>query len=308
MSVADVATLTLVKLKEYTSTTFVKATRGISRSEFMRRSRKAFLVCIVIGVAAHAAGFLFYRSTAIQTRYSFYQHGAAATRSLAQECRPFVLEKDVLMLNVALRSAEKADGLVYAAILDHQNQVLTRTGPEELTRTLPPLNDQVATGSLDGTGFTDLTPPGAQPLTLFFLPVTYSNIDIGKVMLAFSAEPLQQALSRLRVTYLTATTAVTLLLVGLLVGLDRRQKKRSKELIQRLGTVDTIGPYHLISRSPPVDGGAVPGRLCARGRLSAAGRSQRILRILPRTRTSCTCSSGRPGWRPCCSTQHCPGV
>jgi hypothetical protein len=248
MSVADVATLTLVKLKEYTSTTFVKATRGISRSEFMRRSRKAFLVCIVIGVAAHAAGFLFYRSTAIQTRYSFYQHGAAATRSLAQECRPFVLEKDVLMLNVALRSAEKADGLVYAAILDHQNQVLTRTGPEELTRTLPPLNDQVATGSLDGTGFTDLTPPGAQPLTLFFLPVTYSNIDIGKVMLAFSAEPLQQALSRLRGTYLTVTTAVTLLLVGLLVGLDRRQKKKSKELIQRLGTIDTIGPYHLISK------------------------------------------------------------
>ena len=68
------------------------------------------------------------------------------------------------------------------------------------------------------------------------MPVTYSNIDIGKVMLAFSAESLQQALSRLRATYLTVTTAVTLLLVGLLVGLDRRQKKISKELIQRLGT------------------------------------------------------------------------
>jgi len=248
MSVADVATLTLVKLKEYTSTTLVKVTRGISRSEFMRRSRKAFLVCLVVAVAAHAAGFLFYRSAAIRTRDSFYQHGAAATRSLAQECRPFVLEKDVLMLNVALRSAEKADGLVYAAILDHQNQVLTRTGPEELTRILLPLLDQVATGSLDGTGFTDLTPPGAQPLTLFSLPVTYSNIDIGKVILAFSAESLQQALSRLRATYLTVTTAITLLLVGLLVGLDRRQKKRSKELIQRLGTVDTIGPYHMISK------------------------------------------------------------
>jgi hypothetical protein len=247
MSVAAVATLTLVKLKEYTSTTFVKATRGISRSEFMRRSRKAFRVCLMVGVAAHAAGFLFYRSTEIRTRYSFYQHGAAATRSLAHECRPFILEKDVLMLNVALRSAEKADGLVYAAILDHQNLVLTRTGPEELTRTLLP-QGQAATGSLDGIGFTDLSTPGAQPLTFFSLPVTYSNIDIGKVILAFSAEPLQQALARLRTTYLTLITTVTVLLVGLLVGLDRRQKKRSLDLIQRLGAVDRIGPYHLISK------------------------------------------------------------
>lgn len=279
MSAVDMATMTLVKLKEYTSTTFVKATRGIIRSEFMRRSRKAFLVCLMIGVAAHAAGFLFYRSTAIRARDAFYQRGAAATRNLANECRPFVLEKDVLMLNVALRSAEKADGLVYAAIVDHQNQVLTRTGPEELTRTLLPLYDQAATGSLDGTGFTDLITPGAQPLTLFSRPVTYSNIGIGKVMLVFSAEPLQQALSGLRATYLTVTTAVTLLLVGVLLGLDRRQKKKSLDLIQRLGTLDTIGPYHLISKAAA--GGMAELYLADYVREDGFRRRVAVKRILP---------------------------
>src|SRR5512143_723788 len=100
MAVADMATQTLVKAKQYTSTVFLKLTRSLTQTEFMRRSRKIALACLAVWLAGNAAGFFIYGSTGDPTRVEFYLLGATATRDLAQESRPLVLEKDVLMLNL----------------------------------------------------------------------------------------------------------------------------------------------------------------------------------------------------------------
>lgn len=248
MAVADMATQTLVKAKQYTSTVFLKLTRGLTQTEFLRRSRKIVGVCLAVWLAGNAVGYFIYRSTEDQTREEFYHLGATATRNLAQECRPLVLEKDVLMLNVAVRALEKNQAVAYAAVLDHQGQVLARFGPEELVRQLQPLQKSPLMGTLDGVGFSDLFTLASKGFVLFSQPIKYSNVDIGKVAVALSADGVQQSAARAKTIFGAGIIAITLLLIGFLLWFDRSQKKKALERIQRLKSEDTIGPYHLISK------------------------------------------------------------
>jgi len=248
MAVADMATQTLVKAKQYSSTVFLKLTRGLTQTEFMRRSRKIVLVCLAVWLAGNAVGYFIYRSTEGQTREEFYHLGATATRNLAQEGRPLVLDKDVLMLNLATRALEKNEAVAFAAVLDHQGQILARVGPEELVRQLNPLQEKPLIGTFDGVGISDLVTAGSKGLVLFSQPITYSKVDIGKVVVALSAESLQQSTARAKSIFGSGIVAITLLMVAFLLWFDRSQKKKALERIQRMESEDTIGPYHLIAK------------------------------------------------------------
>jgi hypothetical protein len=242
------ATLTLVKVKEYTSTTFVKLTRGITDTEFMKRSRKAFWGCICLWLAANVAGLIAYRSVIGRASDEFYQAGVRATHELAQESRGAVLDKDVLMLNLAVRALEKTPGFAHAAVLDHQGQVLARMGAEETARHLHPFQDQPLQNTLEGVGFSDITLPGANHLSLFSQPITYSNVDIGKAVVALSTADLRQDLERTKWIYAAAMLALGVMLAGWVVWSDRRKINKSKDLAKHIQSVETLGPYHLISK------------------------------------------------------------
>jgi hypothetical protein len=248
MAIAELATQTLVKAREYTHTVFLKLTRGLTQTEFMQRSRKTLAVCLMVWLTGNAAGYFIYRSTAEKSREEFLHRGATATRRLAQECRPLVLEKDILMINVATRALEKNETIAYAAVLDHQGQALARVGPDELARQVQPLQGGALSGTVDGVGFSGLAAAGPRELVIFSQPLTYSNVDIGKVIVAVSAESLQQSSARARSIFGSGIVALTLLLTGGLVWFDRSRKKKAVERIQRLESEDTIGPYHLISK------------------------------------------------------------
>jgi eukaryotic-like serine/threonine-protein kinase len=246
MTVANMATMTFVKIKEYTSTTVVKAARGLARSEFMRRSRRAFLVCLLLGLAAHAAGYLMYRFRTDAARDAFVARGVAAARGIAQESRPLVLDKDTLMLNVALRSAERTQGFLYAAALDHRQDVLTRTGSEDVGAVLQSLAPGAAARSIEGVAYAEF--PTSPPIALFTQRLTYAEVDIGAIQLALSAAPLQSTLADARSTYLGAVAAITLVLLLGLLAFDQREKRKARRLAERLEGVEAIGPYRLISK------------------------------------------------------------
>ena len=279
MPVADMATLTLVKVKEYTSTTLVKLTRGITGTEFMKRSRRAFWGCFCLWLAANAAGFIVYRSVVSRVSNEFYQAGVYATHELAQESRAAVLDKDVLMLNLAVRAHEKTQGLVHAAVLDHQGQVLTRIGSEETTRQLQPFQNQALQNALEGVGFSDLITEGANEFILFSQPITYSNVDIGKAIVALSAAGLRQGLERAQWIYGAFILALGVMLVGFVLWFDRRKIKKSEDLAKRTQDVETLGPYHLVSKI--AQGGMAELYLADYLREDSFRRRVALKRILP---------------------------
>jgi tRNA A-37 threonylcarbamoyl transferase component Bud32 len=198
---------------------------------------------------------------------------------LAQESRAAVLDKDVLMLNLAVRAHEKTQGLVHAAVLDHQGQVLTQIGSEETTRQLQPFQNQALQNALEGVGFSDLITEGANEFILFSQPITYSNVDIGKATVALSAAGLRQDLGRARWVYGAVILALGVMLVGFVLWFDRRKIKKSEDLAKRIQDVETLGPYHLISKI--AQGGMAELYLADYLREDSFRRRVALKRILP---------------------------
>jgi len=279
MSVNDMATLTLVKVREYTSSTFVKLTRGITGTEFMKRSRRTFWGCVCLWLAANALGFIAYRSVIGRTGDEFYQAGVRAAYELEQESRAAVLEKDVLTLNLAVRMLEKTPGVVHAAVLDHQGQVLTQIGAEVTARHVQPLRNLSFQNSLEGVEFSDIIAEGADPFILFSKPITYSDVGIGKAIVAMSTAGLHRDLERVKWVYGAVIVALGVMLVGFVLWSDRRKVRKSEALAQRIQDTEDLGPYHLISKV--AQGGMAELYLADYLREDSFRRRVALKRILP---------------------------
>jgi eukaryotic-like serine/threonine-protein kinase len=279
MSVADMATLTLVKIKEYTSTTLVKLTRGLTGTEFMKRSRRVFWGCFSLWLAANAVSFIVYHSAVSRVSEEFYRTGVSATQGLAQETRAAILDNDILLLNLALRAREKVQGFVYAAILDHQNQVLTRIGTEEAAHPLQPFLNQPLHQRIETVEVSGIITEGANDFILFLQPITYSNVDIGKAIVALSATDLRQDLTRAKWIYGAVIVALGLMLVGFVLWVDRRKIRKSEALAKRIQSIETLGPYQLISKV--AQGGMAELYLADYLREDSFRRRVALKRILP---------------------------
>jgi hypothetical protein len=111
MFVTNVATMTAVKVKEFSTSTFNRVARRFSEIEFLSRSRKTFVICLAIWLGANVAGFFIYRAAVSQANDELFQRGRSAVAELATKCGPFVLEKDILALSVEIRALEDLKNL-----------------------------------------------------------------------------------------------------------------------------------------------------------------------------------------------------
>ena len=55
---------------------------------------------------------------------ALYQKGISEAQNLATKSGPFVLEKDILSLNVAVKELQTLTDLKFAVIMDHNNYIL----------------------------------------------------------------------------------------------------------------------------------------------------------------------------------------
>ncbi len=280
MSVVDMATLTMVKVKEYTSSTLVKLTRGITGVEFIKRSRRIFWVSLCIWLAVNAAGFLVHRSTAIRTSDVFYSKGVHAAHEMAKVSRTAVLDKDVLTLNLmVVRSVEKTQGLILAEIQDHQGQVLARVGSEKFARELQPFQDKEFPNTREGVSISETVAVSENPFVLFSIPITYSDINIGKALVALSAADLWQDLYQAKWAFGTLILASGGLLIGFVLWFDRRKLKKAAGVAQHAESLETLGPYHLVSKA--AQGGMAELYLADYIRQDGFRRRVALKRILP---------------------------
>jgi len=279
MFVSDIATATLVKVKEYSTSTFQKVARRLPRLDFIQRNRRVFAICFAIWLAANLAGFFIYRYTVDRSNDELYQQGLSAVRDLATKSGSFVLEKDILALNLALKELEKIRDLEFAAILDHENTLLAQVGTEMTTRKFDPLAHHRPVEKINDITVTTETLAGKTEIIGFLQNITFSSIEVGKAYIVLSASHLQQALNRLRHLYLSGVLLITILLVVGLVGLDRRAKLRALKVQHELESMDRIGPYLL--QSKVARGGMAELFLANYIRRDGFRRKVAVKRILP---------------------------
>ncbi len=249
MFVNEIAISTAVKVKELSTSIFNKVARRFSRSPFFRRSRKVFLSGLFIWLIVAAAGFGIYRSAATRANDDFYNQGLAAVQALAAKCGPFVLENDILALNVQIREIESLKSVEQAAIMNHQNTVLAET----LSGIAPgavfePLKSQKRIRSINGVTITAYKLPDDTQAIGFVNPITFSDVEIGHVYLGLSAGNLYRNLRRWRWIYAGVMVLLTALVTAIVLLTDRAAKRKAIRLEHDLQNRDRIGPYHLIQK------------------------------------------------------------
>ena len=248
MLVSEIATMTAVKVKEISTSTFTRVARSmkrISNLKFFERNPKQAAICLAVWLLINIAGYLFYHYTFERQNDAFLQQGITQTQSLESKIGPFVLEKDILSLNVAVKELQNVKDLKYAVIVDHKNIILAHTKAELMNRNLDPLLDEKPIDIQDGIKIVSGKLPDKTGVVGFFKTISFSDVEIGKVGIIQSTARLHSDLNQLRFLYFAGVLG-TLILLGVgVVVLDRRARARKLRMQADIAKMDRIGPYQL---------------------------------------------------------------
>jgi hypothetical protein len=240
--------MTVVKVKEISTSTFTRVMRGMKRIsdiQFIARNSKALVMCLAVWLLVNIAGYLVYHYWVERTYNNFFQHGIAQAQNLESKSGPFVLEKDILSLNVAIKELQDIKSLQFATILDHQNNILAHTKPELMNQQFKPLPGEKPIDMQDGVRIVSGILPDQTAVAGFFKNIIFSDVEIGSVGIVLSTAGLESDLKQLRVLYVAGAFGALILLGAGLTLLDHRAKARARKLKEDIEKMDRIGPYLL---------------------------------------------------------------
>jgi hypothetical protein len=248
MFVSEIATMTALKVKEISTSTFTKVARGmkrISKIQLIERNRNQLVICLVIWLLINFAGWLFYHLAVERKNSEFFQLGISEANNLESKSGPFVLEKDILSLNVAIKELNHLKDLKFAAIIDHRNNILAHTNTEKINQQFAPVQHEKLIDALDGIRIISGILPDKTAVFGFFKKIVFSDVEIGTVCVALSAARLNSELNRLRFLYMPGVILTVILLVIGLFWLNHSAKVKAIKLREDIEKMDRIGPYLL---------------------------------------------------------------
>ena len=282
MLVSDIATMTVVKVREVSTSVFTKFSRGmksITKIGFIDRNRRAIVICLAIWLAANIAGFFIYHVTVVRMNEALYQKGLSEAQNLATKSGPFVLEKDILSLNVAVKELQTVKDLKFAVIMDHKNNILAHTDTDMTNQKFERMQNEQPINTIDGISITTGFSPDKTKVIGFFKNIIFSDVEIGRVGVALSAANLNQGLNQARFLYLSGVLLTITLLGGALFWLDHRAKAKALKISQDIKSMQRIGPYLLQQKI--ARGGMAELFLADYVRRDGFRRKVAIKRILP---------------------------
>ena len=282
MLVNELATMTAVKVKEISTSTFTKVAKGmkrISQLKFIERNPKQVAICLTVWLLVNIAAYLVYHFAFERKTEAFFQQGMAQTHSLESKSGPFVLEKDILSLNIAVKEFADIKDLKFAVILDHKGIIMAHTNAELMNRKFEPLLEETSIDSQNSIQIVSGKLTDKTPVVGFFKIINFSDVEIGKVGIVRSTAHLHSALNQLRFTYFAAVLTTIILLAAALVVLDRSAKARALKMQENIANMDRIGPYVLHQKV--ARGGMAELFLADYEREDGFRRKVAIKRILP---------------------------
>jgi len=282
MFVSDIATMTVVKVKEVSTSVFTKFSRGmksITKINFIDRNRKALAIGLVICLVANIAGYFTYQFSTAQMTDAMTQRGLSEAENLATKSGPFVLEKDILSLNVAVKEMKTVKDLKFAVIMDHKNNILAHTDTDMTNQKFRPMQNEKPVDKIDGISIISGLAADKTELIGFFKNIIFSDVEIGRVGVALSAAQLNQDINRSRTIYLSGVILSIILLAVAFVWLNSRAKAKALKISQDIESMQRIGPYLL--QQKVARGGMAELYLADYVRRDGFRRKVAVKRILP---------------------------
>ena len=177
--------------------------KKLLKIEFIRRNKKGLLVFLSIWVIANVGAYFIYRTAVIRANDAFFQQGVSAAQNLATKSESPILDKDILALHMVIKELKNVSALKFAAILDHNNMILTHTDTEMINKKFDMLDQQKTINtSKDIKILTGMAPDGSE-IFRFLNNMVFADVEIGKVYVALSAIPLHSTLDRLKYIYIS---------------------------------------------------------------------------------------------------------
>lgn len=279
MTVRQTASTTMLWVKEFSTNIFLKLGRGLFKISFLQRNRKRINLCLLIWVVGCLAGYGMLQKTVKGLKDDFYQVGLERTRNLVGQIGPSLLENDVLSLNMAIGELESSAGLIFAAIVDHQDKIVAHTDSRLVNRTLPPLERQSYEATIKGVSVEEGVSVKNEKTVRFSSHVIYSGVEIGSVYLALSAGDLYDSVRRYRSVFVFGAFFGLVLLSAILVTMDRLSVARALKAEKALEGMTRMGPYLLEKKV--AQGGMAELFVAGYERQDGFRRTVAVKRVLP---------------------------
>ncbi|MBL0715454.1 MAG: hypothetical protein JJV98_17330, partial [Desulfosarcina sp.] len=173
----------------------------ITNVSFVARNFKTLASIVTVWLIVTAGGYLVYRLAASNANQTFYQMGAEAAQDLATKSRPFVLGDDVLPLNMLIQELKDLDALAFAAIVNHENLILSHTNAAMINQQYRPLDQTRMIETTAGTQIISGLTIDQQPTVAFFQTIRYADVPIGRAVVALAVSNLNSRIETMRRAY-----------------------------------------------------------------------------------------------------------
>ncbi|MGA1840927.1 MAG: serine/threonine protein kinase [bacterium] len=244
MSIHELGLTSIRWTKELSTNIFIKARNWFFEIEFLQRNRKKIALFLLIWLLSSIAFYLIFRGAVGRLKNDYYQRGISATRNLATNTGAFLLEKDVLALNVAIGEVSGNADLIFAAIVDHQDKILAHTDSDFLNKPFSPLKDTEHIGDFEKVTVEDGVLYNKK-INSFSSEITYAGIKVGKAYLILSASELYNSMSKYKNLFILWIFFSFFMLTAILLTVDHASVARTLKRQKELEGITRLGPYIL---------------------------------------------------------------
>lgn len=232
-------------LKQMTTSTYLSMNKNIDRVEFLRRNKKLLATAAVLWCLLVFGGVFLLNRMAQNKLDDYTQTIATAVDQLAEQSSSILLEGEVLALNRQVTEFTDRHAARFTAILNYENKVMAHSNPEQLSRIFEPLVAQKQIKSVGDVFISAGQLPDGEGATIFTRIITFSDVQIGKVVTAFQTSKIQAILSSYRMDKIILLIIVSLAVGGGAVIFHLQRQKRPKSAP---ASYDTDSPYRLLEK------------------------------------------------------------
>ncbi len=183
-----------------------------------------------------------------QLRDDISQSGTSSAKLFAGRVSLPLLERDMETLSTILNNTTSRTDVLYAAIIDHKNNIMAYTNPELIM----PVNKGSLARTVDGVSFWEGLSVDQQEIFSFSTNVTYSRTKIGEIYLALSAAEIGNWENRI------ALIAVASFVIFSLVGVAPHFKGTSRNVCSKKHSTQQVSISGVANMECPLCGADKP--------------------------------------------------
>ena len=245
MPASEKASMTMMWMKQLSTTTINSVSSKFK--DFMSGSpiKRHVVIAAAVWIVFNLVVFFTLQGKIDTAQKSYYNKGIDITLGLADKSGAPILSTDILSLNVAIREVMDNPEILFAAIFDHQDQIMAHSNPDIGTAEIGRLGGEAIIETINGVNIVSGILDARTPVMVFSNDVTYAGVKIGKVSVGWGAQKLASTVKSYHWMIGLCLAISAALAAGTLLVLERALAKRKREREKAMEGMTRIGPYLL---------------------------------------------------------------